>query len=274
MTCRLPFRFRGGLLAIRQSLATVRRAAITVIFPYKMFHLEPLTVVAAAGGLVTQSTLSSIHEVPTIKFLSTCGISDFLLLVFLFRSAYTNVTLQFFQVNAAFFGTLIVATLIRRLYFHPLRHFPGRKLAAMSKIYDARIVYLGISSTVVRDQHRRLGDFVRTGPNELSINNVEAMQLYSRQTFNSRGPFYESGYGSSRSYNVFSVRDNEQHRLWRRIWDQAFKASALNEYAPRVELHVAKFISVLENTKGEEINCLKPVQNLAYVRAAWSWCVA
>ncbi|KAF8253206.1 cytochrome P450 [Wilcoxina mikolae CBS 423.85] len=90
------------------------------------------------------------------------------------------------------------------------------------------------------------------------------MSLYSRQTFNNRGPFYESGYAASRSYNVLNVRDNEQHRLWRRIWDQAFKASALSEYAPRVELHVEKFISVLEKINGEEVNCLKPIQNLAY----------
>lgn len=140
---------------------------------------NPFTT-AAVAGIVTQIALSSTFEVPTVKFLAFSGISDAVLLGYLIATAYAassntnllHVALHFLRLNVIFFSTLTIATAIRRLFFHPLRNFPGKKVQALSALYQARITLKGQSSLGVLKQHRELGDFVRTGPNELSINNV------------------------------------------------------------------------------------------------------
>lgn len=57
--------------------------------------------------------------------------------------------------------------------------------------------------------------------------------------------------------------------IWRRIVltslrDLAFKTNALNEYNPRVEYHVGKFLETLLATNGEEINCTPLIQTFTF----------
>lgn len=188
-----------------------------------MIPSTSLVAVAAAVGLVTQLVLSSINEVDTLKFIGSAFVSEVLVLAILLKNVYTAsvglsvAAVTFLQLNASFFTTLIVATVIRRLFFHPLRKFPGRKLAAVSKIYECFLNSQGTNALKVREWHNELGDFVRTAPNEISINNVEALQLYQRQTYDSRGPLYEFAKVVG-DYNLLTARQNATHRKWRAIW--------------------------------------------------------
>ncbi|KAA8893249.1 hypothetical protein FN846DRAFT_762774, partial [Sphaerosporella brunnea] len=70
-------------------------------------------------------------------------------------------------------SVFFVATGIRRLYLHPLSSWPGRKRAALSKLYEAYLYSKGTNAFEIRELHRKHGDFLRTGPNEVAINNVE-----------------------------------------------------------------------------------------------------
>lgn len=174
-------------------------------------------ITAAAGGLAFQLILSSINEVPTIGFLVASAGLEVLLFGHFLKSG-AGLFLKFFRFNAVFITVWLVATAIRRLYFSPLRKFPGPKLAALSKLYEAYLNYGGRQSTEIRRLHRELGDVVRTGPNELSVNNVEAVvKLLSRQNHDSRGPFYAIA-TTVESTNVLTTRSNAEHRQWRNTW--------------------------------------------------------
>lgn len=171
---------------------------------------------------ITQILLSSTHEVSTTKFLTTYAATAATVLIYLLKSevhcSAFCATKRFFVLNGIFITVLVVSTGIRRLFFHPLRRFPGKRIAALTKIYEAYLNGHGRNALVIRDLHAQHGDFVRTGPGELSVNNVEGIPLlFGRQPYKTRGPFYEVG-ATVDTPNVLTERDNKTHQKWRRIW--------------------------------------------------------
>ncbi|KAH8991407.1 putative P450 monooxygenase [Lactarius hatsudake] len=72
--------------------------------------------------------------------------------------------------------SLFVWRIVYNLYFHPLSHFPGPKLAACSRLWLAyRELIKGESLSDLRTQlHRQYGEIVRWAPNELHFSNPAA----------------------------------------------------------------------------------------------------
>jgi hypothetical protein len=229
-----------------------------------------LPIIAAVSGLLTQLTLSPIPEVNTVRFLSAYAIADIALALYLFKDvswnplSAVNPLLQLVQLNGIYVVTLVASTIIHRLCFHPLAGIPGPKLCAITGLYQSWFARKGKFSPYVREQHRKYGDFVRIGPNELSINHMDALQLMSRQPYNNRGPFNEHSRGLSGTASLITSRDPHQHKQWRAIWDQGFKSAAIREYSPRVEAHVDTFIRVLEKNAGREVDCVPLLQALTF----------
>lgn len=71
-------------------------------------------------------------------------------------------------------GLCVVA--IYRLFFHPLRHYPGPKLAAVSELYRLYfdIIKGGEMTNHLHTLHAAYGPVVRTGPNRLHFNDYDA----------------------------------------------------------------------------------------------------
>lgn len=65
----------------------------------------------------------------------------------------------------------LIGLAIYRLYLHPLAKFPGPKLAALSKWYEAyyEIVLNGQFTFHIEDLHRKYGPIVRITPEEVHI---------------------------------------------------------------------------------------------------------
>jgi hypothetical protein len=77
------------------------------------------------------------------------------------------------------FGILF---LIKRVYFHPLSHFPGPKWAATSEFFLFYILWSGRAKPWYRELHERYGPVVRCGPNHLSFNDPDMVAtVYHRQ---------------------------------------------------------------------------------------------
>lgn len=225
----------------------------------------PPSVIAAAAGLVGHCILSAINEVPTIPFLNATGFSEAVLLAYLIRSGRNllEILQSFSLLNAAFWSVLIAVTLLRRLYIHPLRKFPGKKLAALSKLYEAYLNFTGRQGLELKELHQKHGIIIRTGPNEISINDVDVLQLLHRQPYVSRGPFYEIA-AMMGEFTVFTVRDNNLHKQWRGIWEQVFKPKALKDYEPRVEKHVLRFVEALDANSAGTVDITESTANMAF----------
>jgi hypothetical protein len=79
-------------------------------------------------------------------------------------------------------ATLLLACILKfifqciyNLYLHPLRSFPGPKIAAASTLWKAYIDCISFTSFLetLQQLHTRHGDVVRVGPNELSFSRPE-----------------------------------------------------------------------------------------------------
>ncbi|RPA98502.1 hypothetical protein L873DRAFT_1769406 [Choiromyces venosus 120613-1] len=223
-----------------------------------MSLLDPYhqATIAASAAFLTQQVLSPIPEVSTTKSILFYTIANGLLALALKRAGVG--ILYFFMhmtlINFSYLTSLTFFTIVHRLYFHPLSNFPGNKVARLSKLYEAWLNYNGMNGPVVRDLCRKHGDFIRTGPNELAINNAEAVEIiWGRTQPTARGPFYEFANFVGEKH-LASQRNKAIHASWRRIWDKGFTSQTVVSYSPRVEHHVDKMISILEKLNGKETN--------------------
>jgi hypothetical protein len=175
-------------------------------------------LVAAGVGLAAQQITSPILEVSTLKAIGTHLAGNVLLVFFMNKQKVASAFTHILAINVSFLSSLIFFTIVHRLFFHPLRKFPGKKLAAVSKIYEASVNWNGQLSPSIRELHRKHGDFIRIGPNDIAINNVEAIEtIFARSAPSGRGPFYEFA-KTMGGYNLITMRKRDVHSTWRRIW--------------------------------------------------------
>jgi tryprostatin B 6-hydroxylase len=72
---------------------------------------------------------------------------------------------------------LFTSILTYRAFFHPLRHFPGPKLARLSQFYHFFRVRAKVDNYKHLDRlHDRYGEYVRVGPNLLSISDPDMIE--------------------------------------------------------------------------------------------------
>jgi hypothetical protein len=79
-------------------------------------------------------------------------------------------------VYALFFLSLALSITFYRLSpFHPLAQFPGPAIYKVTKLWGIWIQWQGHQHLVFKELHDKYGPFVRTGPNELSMIDLDAI---------------------------------------------------------------------------------------------------
>ncbi|KAL1793786.1 hypothetical protein ACET3X_008768 [Alternaria dauci] len=133
---------------------------------------------------------------------------------------------------------------VYRLYFHPLRKFPGPKHFAISGLPLAIENQLrGRFTKKILEYHEKYGDIVRTGPNHLSMNGtigwpeVFGHSRGGRAEFSHWDDFYQIGDKSNQS--IFPT-DRESHRRQRRLLAHAFSDAAIKEQEALIRQYVDK----------------------------------
>ena len=184
----------------------------------KYMTMATLSFTAAALAIAAQVYISPIPEASTVKVVVAYLTANITLLAYLLLSTSLPRSLtHFLSLNTIFLLTFITLTLIRRLFFHPLSHFPGPPLAACSKLWEANEIRLGRASLTHKALHQKYdSDFVRIGPNEVSVRCVEAVEKIYKGRY-TRGTFYEVG-AVNGEFNLNTKRGYEVFGAWRRIW--------------------------------------------------------
>ncbi|PGH14041.1 hypothetical protein AJ79_03311 [Helicocarpus griseus UAMH5409] len=129
--------------------------------------------------------------------------------------AFTSLNVYVISLVGLGWLVYVSALVIYRLFFHPLRHFPGPKLAAVSTYYETyydwfRGPYKGSNEFHVRELHKKYGPIIRRNPYELSVDDSEWFDLLFAG--GRRDKWSRSGKDSSGSVQSTSLRDVHKRR--------------------------------------------------------------
>ncbi|KAI8942932.1 hypothetical protein NX059_000970 [Plenodomus lindquistii] len=153
---------------------------------------------------------------------------------------------------------------IYRLYFHPLRKFPGPKHYAISGlVFAIENSWKGrFAKEKILRFHEKYGDIVRIGPNQVAVNGtfgwpeVYGYNRGARPEFSKWPNFYQVGDKSIQS--IFPA-DREDHRRQRRLQAHAFSDAAIKEQESLIKQYVDKLFVQLrkESAKKAPVDMLK-----------------
>ncbi|KAG8532538.1 uncharacterized protein KY384_002415 [Bacidia gigantensis] len=99
---------------------------------------------------------------------------------------------------------------------------------------------------------REYGDFVRTGPNELTIFKPEAYSvLHGSQSRCTKAAWYDV---LKPNDSMHSTRIKAVHGERKRVWDRAFSTKAVAGYEPRILKHLDTLDQRLSSIEGHVVN--------------------
>ncbi|CAK9781741.1 cytochrome P450 [Cutaneotrichosporon oleaginosum] len=148
------------------------------------------------------------------------------------------------EVFTVFNTVVLLSMVIYRLSpWHPLAKYPGPAAAKVSKIYwwyQAKIGQTGYTQAKLHDQY---GDFVRIGPNWISVRSADAIPIiYGGSKLGAghgRAPWmkndwYEGAIRGATRISVHQEVDVDKHHIRRKLWDHGFTGKALADYKPEI----------------------------------------
>ncbi|KAG7125195.1 Cytochrome monooxygenase like protein [Verticillium longisporum] len=152
---------------------------------------------------------------------------------------------ELFNSPSAILGTasgavliLLVAYVVYQQFLHPLAGYPGPLLASLTDLWQVQ-QYLTLQQPYTLTQlHERYGEFVRYGPDKLSITAKEALPIIY-QKGGRRFPkteFYDAFGG--KTPNVFGMRSDDRHAVRRRHMSHGFSISSVKEMEHYLDANV------------------------------------
>ncbi|ORY04755.1 putative benzoate 4-monooxygenase cytochrome P450 [Clohesyomyces aquaticus] len=142
-----------------------------------------------------------------------------------------------------------------RIFFHPLRHFPGPKLARVSKFWHAAKLSDLKNYVLVEELQHQYGEIVRIGPNEVVVFRPDAIPaIHGPGSKCTKAPWYDM---LQKDSSMHATRNPVFHATRRRIWDQGFSLKALKSYQTRVNDKVTLLAANIARSAGEPINCTR-----------------
>ncbi|KAI0643598.1 high nitrogen upregulated cytochrome P450 monooxygenase 2, partial [Trametes meyenii] len=161
------------------------------------------------------------------------------------RSGLADFSIAF----AAYLSALVFSIIIYRLSpFHPLAQYPGPLYLKVSKIPLTWIASRGRMHTFILQLHERYGDVVRTGPNEVSIRDPDAVLGVSTLP---KGPkWINQTMAYSDQASLIAESNPHEHARRRRPWNRAFSTAALKGYEEIIGRRVTQLVDALSAQKG------------------------
>ncbi|KAH8115859.1 high nitrogen upregulated cytochrome P450 monooxygenase 2 [Phellopilus nigrolimitatus] len=222
-----------GLLGIslRDALITDVACALLVHAIYKRYELDTRHILANSILLV------SVPAVPALFFTGHFPESVFLAL----SSSFI-----------LFYFALATSIVVYRLSpWHPLGQYPGPLLAKISKFWASWVMAKGKNHIYHKALHDRYGQYVRVGPNELSIVDVNAIPYILGVDGMPKGPIWSARSRPGTTPELIAIRNAHEHARRRRPWNRAFNTAGVKGYEPIVAKRALQLVGELEKRKSE-----------------------
>lgn len=149
---------------------------------------------------------------------------------------------------------------IYRVYFHPLRKFPGPKLSSFTRLPKITATWTGRLHHYNNALHSQYGEIVRVSPDELSFIHPDAWRdIYGHGSGQGKGtqgsvpPKHWTWYGKASNGVEHLVQAQEpNHSRVRRVFKPAFSDRALKEQEPLFMKYVEQLVGNLRRAVSEE----------------------
>ncbi|KAK7444524.1 hypothetical protein VKT23_008875 [Stygiomarasmius scandens] len=102
----------------------------------------------------------------------------------------------------------------------------------------------------MKSWHDKYGPVVRTGPNEVSITDVDAMQAVLGTSGFPKGQFYDGRWDPKAPAGSLIILQGEEHTNRRRLWTRGMSPQSLKEYERLIGKRVNLLIEKLEALAG------------------------
>ncbi|KAL4902350.1 hypothetical protein BDW74DRAFT_169559 [Aspergillus multicolor] len=136
------------------------------------------------------------------------------------------------QLILSYLLTLFTSILTYRIFFHRLRHFPGPFLASTSKIWHVWQARHSTNHFFLRDIQREYGDFVRTGPSEITVFHPDVfMAIDGPSSQCIKAEWYDLLHPNT---GLVTTREKHLHRDRRQRWNRGFTPKALTQYKTQI----------------------------------------
>ncbi|TAQ83096.1 hypothetical protein B7494_g8578 [Chlorociboria aeruginascens] len=153
-----------------------------------------------------------------------------------------------FLVSSSVVITLSLA--IYRIFYHPLSRFPGPKLAAASRWYEAYYDLCygmgGQYTAEIRRMHEKYGPIVRIGPNEVSVSDPDFHEVVyaPAPAVRNKIPMIANILGTTAG--TFGSMDHYVHRKRRAATSRFFSVDNIAKAEPIIREHVERFCTRLQ----------------------------
>ncbi|KAH6915696.1 cytochrome P450 [Coprinopsis sp. MPI-PUGE-AT-0042] len=140
--------------------------------------------------------------------------------------------------NLSMVGSMIA---YRLSPLHPLWGYPGPILAKATKLWMVYWTATGKRHLAIARLHETYGDWVRTGPNELSVNAPSAIRPIYSTLF--RGPSYQAAPQEADALITTNSRSEHDYRVTG--WQKAFSTEALHRYRIGAKARTEQLIDIM-----------------------------
>ncbi|KAI4109170.1 MAG: hypothetical protein LQ339_001976 [Xanthoria mediterranea] len=193
-----------------------------------------------------------IHSARIFGLYIVLFLSILVLETFWFAGHFKRAQLAAATITASYAFTLMTSITLYRIFFHPLRDFPGPLMARVTKLWNVAHAARSTNFRLMEDMRRSYGDFVRTGPNEVSVFLPEAVRAIDGVgTKCSKSAWYDI---MQPRVSLATTRDIGLHQGRRRQWERAFSPAALKDYEHRLKNFALHLERAVDQSNGRRLD--------------------
>lgn len=161
--------------------------------------------------------------------------------------------------------SLVVSRCIYQLAFHPLSHIPGPLLGRTTSLWLYYHAYIGDEATVIHKAHARYGPYVRVAPNEVDINDADAVApIYVLKGGFLKAPCY-ANFDIDGHKTIFSTTDVEYRARRAKVVVPMFSTKSIRENEAALYGCADRMVDKMEEEAktGRPVNILNIARSLA-----------
>ena len=170
-----------------------------------------------------------------------------------------------FSVNAEKFTLNSGSIFLYRLFFHPLRQYPGPWLCKLTRFVATYHIMKRDTHLWLIDLHQKYGDAIRVSPNEIAFSTTTSVDVIhgSKAGNMAKGKFY-GGDPNRAANSMLSTQDIREHRWRRKVWERGFGTIQLKAYEKRVVHHLDTLVRQLKKRVGTPVDMTQWAEFFAY----------